>query len=51
VQALIDYYESQSDEEAITEAERAYADGASAMIQIPLDLVPRVRKLLAKRAG
>ena len=51
VQQLIDYYENQSDAEAIAEAEAAYRDPKSAMMQIPLELVPKVRKLLAKRAG
>jgi hypothetical protein len=51
VQALADYYDNQSDEEAIAELEAAFDDKESAMIQVPLKLVPRVRKLLAKRAG
>lgn len=51
VQALIDYYENQSDEEAIAEAEAAYEDADSAMIQVPLELVPRVQKLLARYTG
>jgi hypothetical protein len=51
VQALIDHYENQSDDDAIAEAEAAYADGQTAMIQVPLQLVPQVQKLLAKRAG
>ena len=51
VEALIDHYENQSDDEAIAEVEAAYADGGSAMIQVPLELVPKVQKLLAKRAG
>ncbi len=51
VQALIDYYENQTDEEAVAEAETAYRAQDSAMIQVPLKLVTRVQKLLAKRAG
>lgn len=51
VQALIDYYEKQPDEQAISEADAAYKDARSAMIQVPLKLVPRVQKLLARRAG
>lgn len=51
VQALIDYYENQSDEQAIAEADAAYKHAGSAMIQVPLKLVPRVQKLLAKRVG
>jgi hypothetical protein len=51
VQALADYYDHQSDEEAIAELEAAFEDDNSAMIQVPLELVPAVRKLLAKKAG
>ena len=45
------HYDSQSDEEAIAEFEAAFEDEETAMIQVPLKLVPAVRKLLAKRAG
>jgi hypothetical protein len=51
VQELTDYYENQTDDEAIAEAESAYHDKATSMMQIPKDLVPEVRKLIAKRAG
>lgn len=51
VQALADYYENQSDENAIAELDAAFDDQRSAMIQVPLELVPKVQKLLAKRAG
>ena len=51
VQAVVEYYENQSDDEAITEMEAAFRDEETAMIQVPIKLVPQVRKLLAKRAG
>jgi hypothetical protein len=51
VQALANYYDKQSDDEAIAELDAAFEDGRSAMIQVPLELVPKVQKLLAKRAG
>jgi hypothetical protein len=51
VQSLADHYENQSDDEAIAEAEAAYANRETAMIQIPLSLLPKVQKLLVKRAG
>jgi hypothetical protein len=50
VQALVEYYDNQTDEEAIAELEAAFEDDQSAMIQVPLQLVPRVQKLLSKRA-
>lgn len=51
VQALAEYYENQSDEEAIAELDAAFDNQHTAMIQVPIELVPKVQKLLAKRAG
>ena len=51
VQTLIDHYENQADDDAIAEAEAAYKNGATAMIQVAIELVPRVQRLLARRAG
>ncbi len=51
VQALAEYYDNQTDAEAIAELEAAFADGRCAMIQVPLSLVPAVQKILAKRVG
>ena len=51
VQAVIEYYDNQSDEEAIAEAEAAYRSAQVTMMARPMDLVPKVEKLLAKRVG
>lgn len=51
VRKLIDYYENQTDEEAIAEAEAAYREPKTTMMQIPNELVPQVQKLISKRAG
>ena len=51
VQAVLAHYENQTDEEAAAEDEAAWRDGAFAMIQVPIELVPAVQKLIAKRAG
>ena len=51
VQAVIDYYENQSDEAAIAEAQAAYAKKGTAMIQVPIKLMPQVQRLLTRRAG
>jgi hypothetical protein len=51
VKALADYYDNQSDEQAIAEAEAAYRSTTVTMMAVPVDLVPKVQKLLAKRAG
>ena len=50
--ALIDYYENQSDADAIAEAEAAYQSTETTMMQVPVELVPKVEKLIAaKRAS
>ena len=51
VQALIEHYERQTDEEAIAEAEAAYRKRKTALVEIPVKLLPAVRQLIAKRAG
>ncbi|MGD0462526.1 MAG: hypothetical protein ABSB74_08560 [Tepidisphaeraceae bacterium] len=51
VQAIIAHYDHQTDDQAIAEAEAAYDGKTTTMMQIPNELVPKVRKLLAKRAG
>ena len=51
VQKVLAHYENQTDEEAVAEDEAAWRDGSFAMIQVPIELVPAVQKLLSKRAG
>lgn len=52
LQALADYYDNQSDEEAIAEANAAYENTKLTMMEVPVELVPAVEKLIArKRAG
>jgi hypothetical protein len=51
VQDLINYYENQTDEEAIAEAKAAIRNPAFTMMAIPVELVPKVQKLISKRAG
>jgi len=48
VEAVIAHYENQTDDEAIAEAEAAYAANDSVMMQVPLKLVPKVEKLIAR---
>lgn len=50
-QDVADYYDNQSDDAAIAEAEAAYRTPGTTMMQIPIQLVPAVRKLIAKKVG
>lgn len=51
VQRLLALYEEQSEEEAVAEDEAAFADQTQAAMEIPLELVPAVRALLAEHYG
>jgi hypothetical protein len=49
VRRVLEHYEKQSDEEAVAEVEAAYESTTHTAMEIPVDLVPQVRELLAKR--
>ncbi|MFQ5889622.1 MAG: hypothetical protein ACE5JR_06170 [Gemmatimonadota bacterium] len=48
VRRLIAHYEQQSEEEAVAEDEAAFEDSTQTLMEIPNELVPEVRKLLAR---
>ncbi len=47
VRRVMDHYEQQSEEEAVAEDEAAFEDEALATVEIPKELVPAVRTLIA----
>lgn len=49
VQSVLAHYESQSEEEAVAEDEAAYEDSKQTFMEVPNELVPAIRELLAKR--
>ena len=49
VRRVLEHYDKQSDEEAVAEDEAAYESTTHTAMDIPVELVPRVRELLAKR--
>ena len=49
VRRALEHYESQSDEQAVAEDEAAYESTTHNAMEIPVELVPKVRELLAKR--
>lgn len=51
VRRVLAHYEHQTDEEAVAEDEAAYEDSDQSMVQVPNDLLPAVRQLLAKRSA
>ena len=49
VKRVIAHYEEQSDDEAVAEDEAAYESTTHTAVEVPVELVPAVRELLAKR--
>ena len=48
VKKALDHYESQSEEEALAEDEASYDGETSAVMAVPVELVPVFRELIAK---
>lgn len=49
VRRLLEHYEAQTDEEAVAEDEAAFESTTHTVMEIPVDLVPAVRQLIASR--
>ncbi len=49
VRRVLEHYESRSDEEAVVEDEAAFEATTHTTMEVPADLVPAVRDLIAKR--
>ncbi|MEK0195016.1 MAG: hypothetical protein EAZ78_08175 [Oscillatoriales cyanobacterium] len=48
VRQTIEHYDRQSEDEAVAEDEAAFDNKDQAFVQIPLELLPLVRELIAK---
>lgn len=51
VRELAEFYENQSDEDAAAEDDAAYSKPGITMMGVPVELVPAVQKLIARRAS
>lgn len=51
VRSVLAHYEEQSEDEAVAEDEAAFEDRSHTFIEIPNQLVPTVRELIAKLAS
>lgn len=49
VRRVLEHYDQQSDDEAVAEDEAAYESTTHTTMEVPVDLVPTVRELIAKR--
>ena len=48
VRKVLTHYEEQTEHEAMAEAEAAFEDSTQTVMEVPNDLVPAVRELIAK---
>lgn len=48
VRGVLDHYELQTEEQAVAEDEAAYEQNGQSMMEIPYELVPEVRRLVAQ---
>lgn len=48
VRRVLEHYEAQTDEEAVAEDEAAYEEPKHTAMEVPIELVPAVRQLIAK---
>jgi hypothetical protein len=49
VKRVLEHYETQTDEEAVAEDEAAWEDTSHTKMDVPVELVPTVRELIAKK--
>ena len=49
VQRVLEHYAQQTDDEAVAEDEAAFEAPTHTAMDVPVDLVPTVRELIAKR--
>lgn len=49
VRRVLEHYEMQSEDEAVAEDEAAYEDKNQTFMEVPNELVPTVRELIAKK--
>ena len=48
VRRVLEHYDAQADDEAVAEDEAAFDETTHTAMEVPVDLVPRVRELIAK---
>jgi len=51
VRRVLEYYEQQTQEEAVAEDEAPFLNGTGSVMEVPYKLVPTIRELIAKHQG
>ncbi len=49
VRRVLAHYEKQTEEESVAEDEAAFQDQSQTVIEVPRELLPEIRELIAKR--
>jgi len=49
VQRVLKHYEEQTDEQSVAEDEAVYEATAGTTMEVPVELVPEIRKLIAQK--
>lgn len=50
VRRVLEHYEQQSEDEAVAEDEAAFEGQKKTVMEVPADLVPEIRRLIAEHA-
>ena len=48
VRRVLEHYEQQTDEQAVAEDEAAFEDTTQTVMEVPRELVPTIREMIAK---
>lgn len=51
VQSVIDYYENQTEDEAVVEDEAGLQDESLTLMEVPTELVPAILELISKHSA
>jgi hypothetical protein len=51
VKRVLEHYETQTEDEAVAEDEAAWENASQTFVEVPNELVPAVRELLAKKVA
>jgi hypothetical protein len=51
VKRVLEHYENQTEVEAVAEDEAAWEDASHTFVEVPNELVPAVRELIAKKVA
>lgn len=51
VKRVLDHYDNMTEDEAVAEDEAAWEDESQTFIEVPNELVPAVRELIAKKVA